>query len=234
MKEDVMIADKLKLMLVTHCGKKPFRLYLQFLESCLRGGVTSLQLREKGSGRIFLRRFARKLQRLLNDYPPIPLIINDNVELAFELNAEGVHLGQTDLDTAKAREMLGPNKLIGLSVHSMKQLEKANRLTSINYISVSAVFPSRHKSNLKRICGLGGLEDLVKASNHPVMAIGGINLQNVSTVIGKIAVGVGVIGALHDTASPFLATQNLKKIINETLQNQHSRFIRAASRYPKI
>ncbi|MBF5059522.1 thiamine phosphate synthase [Candidatus Neptunochlamydia vexilliferae] len=188
--------DSLKLILVTQRDSTPIDNYLRFIERCARAGVTAVQLREKGASYDLLLEFARRLKETLAPFE-IPLIINDSIDLAQAVEAEGVHLGQTDGSPEAAREILGENALIGQSIESLEELDKANASQALNYVAASAVFETKTKKNLKKIWGLSGLKDLAARSNHPVIGIGGINLSNVDQVIDSGAQGVAVVSTLH-------------------------------------
>jgi len=187
----------LRLCLVTHLQNESFHSYKNFILKAIEGGITSVQLREKTSDLKKLFILASQLKSILQPFN-IPLIINDHVEFAKKIDADGVHLGQSDLSPDEARKILGPAKLIGLSVESFTELEIANQLTSINYIAASAVFPSKNKSNCKTIWGMDGLRKITEMSKHPVIAIGGINSSNIGTIIDNGAFGAAVISAIHD------------------------------------
>jgi thiamine-phosphate pyrophosphorylase len=214
-----MDKNYLKLCLVTHAKDIPLLQYKQFILQVIAGGVTSIQLREKFKNTTELYQIARELKILLHPIK-IPLIINDHVELAKEINADGVHLGQTDFSPHDARKMLGPSKIIGLSIETLDQLKIANQLNCINYVAASAIFPSTTKTNCKTIWGLEGLRDFTQQSKHPVIAIGGINENNVKQVIKHGAAGVAVIHALHSHSNPRDAAINLITQINQSW-NKH-------------
>ena len=195
-----MTNDFYKLILITNRQSQPLKDYLQFIELCLKSGVTSVQLREKEATSAFLLDYASQLKTLLDSYN-VPLIINDNLELALEINAQGLHLGQTDGSPHLARERLGTDKYLGLSIETEEDLERAN-CCDVDYVAASAVFPSSHKTNLRTIWGLDGLQSLAKRSVNPLIAIGGINPGNVEKVMTAGAQGIAVIGALHDDPNP--------------------------------
>ena len=158
-----------------------------------------IQWREKGTK--YRKRNARWVQKILEKHPEVPLIINDDIRLAKALNADGVHLGQTDDSVTKAREILGPNKMIGLPIESFKQLEQANTLP-IDYVTASAVFLSQTKPDCRTLWGLHDLAQLVKMSAHPITAIGGINTQNAIQVIRTGVHGIAVVSAIHNAPHP--------------------------------
>lgn len=197
--------------LLTNCSNYSDK-YLNFIDSCANAGITHLQMRQKNWHYKDLMAFGKDLQSILYKYH-IPLIVNDNLKLAIELDAEGVHLGQSDYPVQEARKVFGEHKIIGLSVESEAELSLANQLDSISYVAASAVFASKTKSNLKKIWGLSGLKQFCTLSRHPVVAIGGINNENASQVVASGAVGIAVISAIHDAVSPEQYLHQLKNIL---------------------
>jgi thiamine-phosphate pyrophosphorylase len=216
-KEKPMIADQLKLCLVTHFTAETFPQYEDFILSVARNGITAVQLRIKNCSHSLILNYARQLKSLLSPLN-IPLIINDHVDIAVAVDAAGVHIGQGDMTPARAREMLGANKIIGWSVENREQLKIANALTTIDYIGASAVFPSTTKLDCKTIWGLAGLNELATNSKHPVIAIGGINVDNVASVIAHGAHGVAVVSAIHQHPEPAVITRKLLDQINQARQ----------------
>ncbi|CEK09515.1 thiamine phosphate synthase [Legionella hackeliae] len=202
-----------KFMLITHRQQISLPAYLRFIEQCVASGagITSVQLREKKASFQELLPFASELHALLKSYQ-IPLIINDNIKLALEIDAEGVHLGQTDGSPVQARQVLGANKLLGLSIESEEELVRANNY-ELNYIAASAVFASKHKHNLRRLWGIDGVRELARCSLHPIVAIGGIHQLNVIEVLSAGAKGIAVIEALHDAEEPAVMARKLRYLI---------------------
>jgi thiamine-phosphate pyrophosphorylase len=194
--------------------------FLEFVAATLEGGVTMVQFREKHRPYEEQLAIARALHALTL-WHQVPLIINDHVQLALDCQAEGVHLGQDDLHPDQARTLLGPSKIIGWSIETRAQLERANALTSIDYVGASAVFPTQHKNNCKTHWGLEGLNHLCTHSVHPVIAIGGIHLENITAVMHQGPHGVAVIGALHQAAQPREAAQHLSQKIHQHHNIQH-------------
>ena len=204
----------LDLCLVTQINDQPLEQYLEFLELAIKGGVTLVQYRDKSKSLSDIRNTAIVLKSLLAKLN-IPFIINDYVELAADIDADGVHIGQSDLSPLQARRLLGLNKLIGYSIESFDELNQANQLDCIDYVAASAVFPSQTKTDCKTIWQLAGLKEIAQRSKHPVVAIGGINASNVSEVIKHGANGVAVISAIHDHPNPFMAARELIKNIQQ-------------------
>ncbi len=192
-----MNARALRLCLVTNLQNQPYSLYESFILKAIQGGITSVQLREKTTNLFEFRQLALQLRSTLRPFK-IPLIINDHVDIAKDIDADGVHIGQSDLSPYEARKILGPSKIIGLSVETLNELEIANQLTFLTYIGLSAVHPSRTKPDCKTIWGINGLRQAAELSNHPVMAIGGINLSNIGMIMDSGACGAAVIGAIHN------------------------------------
>lgn len=203
------LRERLKLCLVT---KPEFPIHQNWIHQAVLGGVTMVQLREKSNVEV-LRSKAIVIQRILQPFN-IPLIINDDVDLAAEIGADGVHLGQKDMHPDEARSILGPNKIIGLSIESLEQLQRSNELTSIDYITASAVFPSKTKPDCEMIWGLEGLSQVVELSKHPVTAIGGVKLHNIEQIMTAGACGVAVVGAIYDAIDPGNMAKSLREAID--------------------
>ena len=206
-----MLDSYLKLMLVTDRQSRDIADYLLFVEQCILGGVTCIQLREKTSPPLVKKLFAQRLKALLDHYA-IPLIINDDVALALEIDAFGVHVGQSDCTPTDTRAQLGAKKIIGLSIESKGQLQNSFDCP-IDYLGASAVFPTDHKNNIQTIWQLSGLQFLRTHARHPIVGIGGIDLTNVAQVIAAGATGVAIIGALHQAVNPQRTAFNLRNII---------------------
>lgn len=200
-----------KLMLVTQKADLELTHYLDFIQVCLSHGVDAVQLREKNLTPNELLTFGKALKQLLSIYR-IPLIVNDNIKLCLALNADGVHLGQQDESCLRARKILGPDKLIGLSVDTLAQVEKANHYP-INYIGVGAIFPTQNKNNVTTTWGIDGLKSVHACTKHPIIAIGGIQEENIKAVVDTGVHGIAAIGAFHDTTNPALTTTHLKKAL---------------------
>jgi thiamine-phosphate pyrophosphorylase len=201
------LIDQLELCLITDMKNKSIDEYLKFIQDAIHGGVSMVQLREKSKSLAELKEIAVELQKILVP-AKVPLIINDHVELAHEIDADGVHLGPSDMTVAEARNILGPDKIIGVSIESFEDIERSNKLTGNIYVAASAVFASRTKRDCKKIWGLDGLKEIVDRSVHPVIAIGDINEGNIKSVIKAGATGVAVISAIHDY-KPYEASAEL-------------------------
>lgn len=184
------------------------------ITQAIKGGITHVQLREKHlSTRAFLET-GRRLQKILA-LTHIPLIINDRIDIALALNAAGVHLGQTDLPYPEARTLLGPKKIIGLTVHSPEEMLSANE-HAVDYVGVGPVFATLSKEDAPSPLGLTQLTELIKLAKHPVIAIGGINAQNLPLLMPTGISGIAVISAITHAADPEAATQALAQILKQT------------------
>jgi len=202
----------LKLMLITHRGNTPLDEYLSFVRACAASGVTSVQLREKNRSFPELLEFGKKLQDILRSFS-IPLIVNDDPDLALALDAEGVHLGQTDGDVRIARQRLGENKIIGVSVTSLAELQHANTLP-IDYIGLAPIFPIQSKTQTAPLLGYEGVRRFSRLSKHPIIAVGGITEACAREVMKAGAQGIAAIGAFHRALDLTLTTQRLRDIID--------------------
>jgi len=205
-----MDRNQLKLYLVTDrrlcSGRKLEDIVLEAVE----GGVTMVQLREKeASTREFID-IALNLKSLLAPYG-VPLIINDRVDVAIASGADGVHLGQSDMPCSTARALLGPDKIIGLSIEDLSQIEEANSL-DIDYIGISPVFSTPTKTDTAPPLGLAGIAEASKRSRHPVVGIGGINASNAAEVWASGADGIAVVSAIISSPDPKKASIELKQM----------------------
>ncbi|MBT32493.1 MAG: thiamine phosphate synthase [Thalassobius sp.] len=208
--------ESLHLYLVTDDRFPKNRDFLSVIEQAVKGGVTMVQLREKkASNRDFIER-AFALKALLQPLK-IPLIINDKLEVARVVDADGIHVGQDDLPTDIAREVLGENKIIGLSVENLEQAKKANNLP-IDYIGLSPVFSTNTKDDIASPLGLDGVKELMKISKFPSVAIGGIKPENARSVLTAGANGLAVVSYIMGAEEPATAASEFTTIINEHLK----------------
>lgn len=176
------------------------------VREAVAGGVTMVQIREKhGDVRAFIQRAETVKAILQQAYTAtgrhIPLIINDRVDVALTVNADGVHLGQTDMPVAIARQLLGKDKLLGLSIETEQQLIDCASLP-IDYIGLSAIFATATKTNLITHWGLEGLQRAAAICPFPIVAIGGINHTNLTKVITAGADGVAIVSAISHADDP--------------------------------
>jgi len=190
-------------------GKSLYHIVQQAVE----GGITMVQLREK---RLNTKEFvvkALKIKELLKTYN-VPLIINDRIDVALAVKADGVHIGQNDMPFEIARKMIPQNMLIGLSVETLEQAMEAENY-KLDYLGVSPVFSTPSKTDISTHWGLEGLRELRKVSSHKLIAIGGINASNAEDVIEAGADGIAVISAICSAAVPKKASLELLNIVLE-------------------
>ena len=213
--QESMINFDNSLMYVTDDRISDDNKFFSILENALDGGVTVVQLREKSvNSRMFFKR-ALKAKDYCYKYN-VPLIINDRLDIAISVDADGVHLGQQDLHYNLARKILGKEKIIGVSVSNKKQLLEVND-SNVNYVGFSPVFSTNTKvDDLEQPLGLEGLKSLSVFSKKPIVSIGGINKENLKGVLNFGSSGVAVISAISKSQNPFLATTELKKILIDT------------------
>lgn len=184
----------------------------EVVEEALKGGVTCVQLREKHLDQEAFCAEARALLPLCRRYG-VPLIINDNVDVALAVDADGVHLGQDDLDLPHARQRLGPDKLIGVSAHNVEEATLA-RAQGADYLGVGAVFGSSTKDDasalppgmLKKICG---------AVDCSVVAIGGVNKENLSQLAGSGMAGAAIVSGIFAQKDVQQAARALKTMLTD-------------------
>lgn len=181
------------------------------VEEAVKGGVTMVQLREKDcSTRTFIGLAVRLKSKLASLH--IPLIINDRLDVALASDADGVHIGQSDMPGALARKILGENKIIGLSVENMKQVYEANGM-DIDYIGISPVFSTFTKTDTAQPFGLEGIREVMAITKHPAVAIGGINAGNTREIMAAGADGIAVVSAICSADNPREAAIELKKLV---------------------
>ncbi len=195
----------------------PGHTVLSVAQAAIRGGAGAVQLREKAGPLRDVLALGRALLTLTRP-AGIPLIVNDRVDVALLLGAEGVHVGQADLPAAEARKLIGPDRILGVSVTNLEETEAALR-DGADYLGAGDIFGTRSKDDACPPMGLDLLRRIVRASPVPVVAIGGITAQNTPAVIRTGAAGVAVISAVFGAPHPEAATRALKTLIEHTRQS---------------
>ena len=177
------------------------------VRKAVEGGVTMVQVREKhGDVRAFIER-AQAVKDILKD-TDVPLIINDRVDVALAVDADGVHLGQSDMPANIARELIGANKILGLSIENEEQLAEADSLP-IDYIGLSAIFATPTKTNTKKHWGVDGLKMALETTSLPIVAIGGINESNIPQLSATGVHGLALVSAICHAEDPKAASEYL-------------------------
>ena len=182
------------------------------VEAALQNGATCLQLREKALDPAAFREEARQMAALCRRYG-VPLIINDNVEVALACGAAGVHLGQQDMPIAQARRMAGPDLILGASAHTVQEALEA-QAAGADYLGVGAVFSTSTKADASPL-PLTTLREICAAVSIPVVAIGGITETNLLQLTGCGAVGVAVVSAIFGAPDPGAATARLVRLAHQ-------------------
>ena len=205
----------LTLYLITDDGYLSGRDWLKAVEDAIRGGVNVIQYRSKSGTKTTREMYEEllKLRELTKKYG-IPLIVNDRVDLALAVDADGVHIGQDDLPADVVRKILGEEKIIGISTHSLEEVEEANKLP-VDYIAFGSIFrtPTKEKPI---VVGVEKLKEAKKIAQKPLVAIGGIMPYNVDEVIKAGADGVAVISAILGFNDTYKAAESMKRAIERT------------------
>lgn len=200
--------------LVASLNQRKKKDFFEIIIQSLKAGIDCIQLREKSLSSRDFYELALELKRLCDDFN-IPLIINDRIDIALSIDASGVHLGQEDLPVKKAREILGKDKIIGLSLNQEYELED---IEGADYLGVGALEGTPSKKDCK-VIGISGLKNIVSKTCLPVVAIGGINDKMIESLKGIRLSGIAVIRAIMDSQNPYESTLKLKKAFNSYIKN---------------
>jgi thiamine-phosphate pyrophosphorylase len=199
----------------TLCGNKSLE---DVVFQALQGGVMCVQLREKDVSTRFFVEEARKIKALTAQFRA-PLIINDRLDVALAIEADGVHIGQEDMPYAEARNLMGPQAIIGLSVETWDDVVQAEEL-DVDYLGVSPIFETPTKTDTKGSWGLEGLARIKAYSRHPLVAIGGLNASNAADAVMAGADGIAVVSAICAALDPLHASRELHDIIQAALKKR--------------
>jgi thiamine-phosphate pyrophosphorylase len=208
----MIASNKIALYLVTDEAACLGRDFFRVVEQAVKGGVTMVQLREKELGtRAFIEK-GRSLKELLHPYN-VPLIINDRVDVALAIDADGVHVGQSDMPYSLLRKILPEGKIIGISAEKEEDLLEAENW-DISYLAVSPLFSTPSKTDTEKPWGLSGLQWVRANSRHPLVVIGGLNQANTREAIRNGADGIAVISAICSAEFPEEAARSLKSVLS--------------------
>ncbi|NFD76058.1 thiamine phosphate synthase [Clostridium botulinum] len=177
------------------------------VEDAILGGVTIVQVREKDVSTREFYNVAKEVKEV-TDYYKVPIIINDRLDIAQAIDASGVHLGQKDMHLNIAREILGKDKIIGISVGNVKEALEAQN-NGADYLGIGTIFPTGSKKDVDAIIGIDGLSKIKDSISIPSVAIGGINKTNFKDVLKTGIEGISVISAILDEDDIKLAANNL-------------------------
>lgn len=187
--------------------------FLQSIEDAISGGVTLVQLREKESSTLEFYNMAKQVKEITSKHN-IPLIINDRLDIALAVDAEGLHIGQDDMPLQIARSILGSNKIVGVSASTLDEALKAKK-DGADYLGVGAVFPTSSKDDAASV-SIETLKLIKEKVKIPVVAIGGVNLENTPLVMNTGIDGIAVISAILKSRDIKSAALNLYKKVSET------------------
>lgn len=211
-----MNLDKKKLLLyaITDRTWSPnLDIFYEQIEESLKAGVTFLQLREKMLDKQSFLNEAKIIKKICANYN-IPFIINDNIEIAQEIDADGVHIGQSDISIVEAKKIIANNKIIGVTVHSVEEALIAEK-NGASYLGVGAIFKTNSKDDAN-VINIDELKKICLSVNIPVVAIGGIKKDNLSILQNTGISGIAVISAIYSQKDIHLATKELKQeVINK-------------------
>ncbi|MCD4707957.1 MAG: thiamine phosphate synthase [Candidatus Sabulitectum sp.] len=206
------LRDALKLYLVTDPVLHGGRGVSATCREALIAGVRFVQLRDKNASTQSLLNSAMELRDLCAGYSSY-FVVNDRIDVAMAAGADGVHLGQSDMPLDTARSLMGPEAIIGVSVRTVEEAQKAFE-QGANYIAANLVFPTRTKKDVKEPLGLDMVSILSEASSLPLIAIGGINPENTALVMNAGCAGVAVVTAVMNADSPSSAVEKFLNILN--------------------
>lgn len=186
----------------------PLEQLLITVEEAVKGGVTIVQLREKkASGKIFFEK-AKRMKALLSSYN-VPLIINDRVDVALAVGADGVHIGQSDLPLVSVRNMIPSSMIVGISVSTIKEAKEAEK-NGADYIGVGAIFPT-HSKNDAKVLPEGMLSAITAAVSIPAVAIGGIKHDHLPGIREMNIAGVAIVSGIMKASNPYNAACSYRK-----------------------
>ena len=208
--------SKLKLYLVTDPHLCASFGLLNTVNAAIKGGITMVQLRDKEASTKERIEIGRELKKILKN-SEVPLIINDDVEAAIAIDADGIHVGQSDENTMEVRSKIGKEKIVGLSCETIKDAKDADP-TLVDYIGISPVFPTKTKSNFNAYIGLDGISDIVNATSIPAVAIGGLRKEHCREIFTRGCKGMAVVSAICGKENPGKETKLLHAEIQRILK----------------
>lgn len=190
------------------------RNYLEVIEEAIQGGADIVQLREKNKSKRELLQMAKELKKLTSKYN-VPFIVNDHLDIALAVDADGIHIGQDDLPLAEARLIMGPDKIIGISTHALEEAIEAEK-NGADYIGVGPVFETKSKVDVVDPVGLEYVKEVVTHTSIPFVAIGGIKLHNLDDVLEagakRICVISAIVGAEDVKGTAFAFSERIKSV----------------------
>lgn len=195
--------------LVTDHRDKTDEEFLNIIEEAIKGGTSIVQLREKTASTKDFYKLALKVKEITSKYD-VPLLINDRIDIALAIDSDGVHIGQDDMPADIAREIIGDDKILGVSASTVEEAKKA-QMDGADYIGSGAVFPTSTKDDADSV-SKPQLKEIVDSIDIPVVAIGGITLENANTLKDTGIAGFSVVSAIMSADDPKEASKKLKEI----------------------
>lgn len=187
---------------------------LDVVKEAIQGGITMFQFREKGEGALQgeeKKQLARQLQVLCQE-ANVPFIVNDDVQLAMDLDADGVHVGQEDTNAQDVRQKIG-NKILGVSTHNLDEVKQAMK-DGADYVGMGPVYPTETKKDTRSVQGVSLITEVRRHGLPiPIVGIGGITYDNAAPVIQAGADGISIISAISQSADPKKAAEDLKALV---------------------
>lgn len=199
------------LYLVTDRNQPAPGTFEKVVEEAVRGGVTLVQLREKSGDTGLLYERARQLKEV-TDTLHVPLIIDDRIDIMMAVDADGVHVGQSDMPASVARKMIGSDKILGVSASTLEEAVKAEK-DGADYLGVGAMFPTATKTDAD-ITSMETLKEILKTVHIPVVVIGGINQKTIPQFKGLDIAGYAIVSAIMASRQPKEAAAELKGLIH--------------------
>lgn len=200
------------LYVITDAKLSRGRSHLEVIRAAIAGGATVVQYREKeGTTRQMIEE-ARALRELARQ-AGVPFIVNDRVDIALAVDADGVHVGQDDMPAPLARKLMGPERIVGVSVDNLEQALQAER-DGADYVGAGPILATPTKPDAAPPIGLEGLAEICRQVSIPVVAIGGINETNAAAVIAAGAAGVAVVSAVVAAPDVEAAARRLREIVD--------------------
>ena len=200
----------LSLYLVTDKSENQEK-FLNTIEEAIKGGVSLVQIREKTKDTLDFYNLALKVKEITAKYN-VPLIINDRVDIALAVDADGVHVGQSDMPCDISRKLIGEDKILGVSAATISEAKKAEK-DGADYIGSGAVFPTSTKKDADTVTKKE-LKEIVDCVNIPVVAIGGITIENAESILDTGIAGLSVVSAIMDSDNPKESSKKLLNIFN--------------------
>jgi thiamine-phosphate pyrophosphorylase len=185
--------------------------FLKTIEEAIKGGVTVVQIREKTAETLEFYNLALKVKEITTKHD-VPLIINDRVDVALAVDADGVHVGQSDMPCDVTRKLIGEDKILGVSAATIDEAKKAQE-DGADYIGTGAVFPTATKDDAPKVTKQE-LKEIVESIDIPVVAIGGISKDNAHELIRTGIAGLSVVSAIMSSDNPKKSSEELLNIFN--------------------